>query len=114
MSHLDLTIGRNIRTWRRRSGLSTERLAELLTVTTSDVQSFEAGLRRVGPLRLWQLSRALGRPLSDFFSPAARSGARHRQGRVPEGLERHIKAQGLARARAFYQVGDFRARTGLH
>ena len=111
MSQLDLTIGRNIRKWRRRSALSVERLAERLGVTADDMQAFEAGLRRVGPARLWQLSRALERPLSDFFSPAARSGARHRPSRAPEGLERHIKAQGLALARAFYQVGDFRART---
>jgi transcriptional regulator with XRE-family HTH domain len=111
MSHLDLTIGRNIRKCRRCSGLSAERLADRLSTTVDELRAFEAGLRRVGPLRLWQLSRALERPLSDFFSPAARSGARHRPSRAPDGLERHIKAQGLALARAFYQVGDFRART---
>ncbi len=114
MLPLDLTIGRNIRKLRRRASLSVECLAERLGVSAETMRAFENGLRRVGPLRLWQLRRALDCALSDFFSDTARSTAAHRAGQAPEGLERHIKAQGLALARAFYQVGDFRARVSLN
>ena len=63
----DKHIGRRIRERRVAKGLSQVALSERLGITFQQVQKSESGANRVGGSRLWDLSKALGVPVSYFF-----------------------------------------------
>ena len=64
---LDKIIGKNIRIEREVRNLSRDELAEILDLTTSHMGLIERGERGATGVTLMKLSRALERPIDDFF-----------------------------------------------
>jgi transcriptional regulator with XRE-family HTH domain len=57
----------NIRTRRKAIGMSQITLAQAVGLTFQQIQKYERGLNRVSASKLFEVSRALGVPVSFFF-----------------------------------------------
>jgi len=64
---LDRIIGQNIRVEREVRNLSRDELAEILDLTTSHMGLIERGERGATGVTLMKLSRALDKPIDNFF-----------------------------------------------
>ena len=64
---VDAMIGNRMRVRRMILGLSQSKIAEQLGLTFQQVQKYEKGYNRVGPLRLYEIARALDVPIAFFF-----------------------------------------------
>lgn len=64
---VDRRLGQRLRTRRLESGLSQERLAEILGVTFQQVQKYEKGVNRMAASRLFEIAAALDVPVAYFF-----------------------------------------------
>jgi transcriptional regulator with XRE-family HTH domain len=74
---IDRRLGQRLRARRLESGLSQERLAELLGLTFQQVQKYEKGVNRIAASRLFDIANALEVPVAFFFdglSAATASG----------------------------------------
>lgn len=60
-------LGRMIRNFRQRAGLSQEVLAEKIGVTFQQIQKYESGYTTLNIIRLQQIALALNVSVSDFF-----------------------------------------------
>jgi transcriptional regulator with XRE-family HTH domain len=68
MDTIDVLVGRRIRALRTSHGLSQAELGSLVGVTFQQIQKYENGANRVSASRLLALARALGVPISHFFT----------------------------------------------
>ncbi|MDF1729743.1 MAG: helix-turn-helix transcriptional regulator, partial [Sulfitobacter sp.] len=65
-SGIDRVVGQRIR-WRRKElKLTQEKLGELLGLTFQQVQKYEKGVNRVSAGRLFEMSTAMGVPITYF------------------------------------------------
>src|ERR1700751_1295865 len=64
---IDVHVGSRVRLRRTLLGMSQEKLGEAIGLTFQQVQKSERGPNRVGPSRLYDLSRVLDVPVSFFF-----------------------------------------------
>jgi len=64
---VDVMIGRNVRVWRMRKGLTQEQLANRLGITFQQVQKYEAGANRIGTGRLVKIAGILGMPVATLL-----------------------------------------------
>jgi transcriptional regulator with XRE-family HTH domain len=71
---VDAMIGNRMRVRRMLLGLSQSKIAEQLGLTFQQVQKYEKGYNRVGPLRLYEIARALDVPVAFFFQPDRDTG----------------------------------------
>ena len=63
----------NIRTRRKAIGMSQITLAQAVGLTFQQIQKYERGLNRVSASKLFEVSRALGVPVSFFFDGLTQS-----------------------------------------
>ena len=68
---IDAHVGGRIRAFRRRRGLTQERLAERLGLTFQQVQKYERGTNRVSASKLFEIATILGVGVSGFFAGLA-------------------------------------------
>ena len=68
-SNLPAAIGRRVRELRREKGISQEELAARSSLHRNYVGSVERGERDIGITATWQIAKALGLTLADFFAP---------------------------------------------
>lgn len=66
-TNIDKVIGHNIRIRRRSRGYSQMELAELLGITSQQVQKYERGANRVASSRLWEIAKLFEVPVQSFF-----------------------------------------------
>lgn len=71
---LELYIGSAIRDFRKRSGMSQEKLGAAVNVTFQQIQKYEKGTNRVAASRLHDIAGALGVPVMAFY-PQPQSAA---------------------------------------
>ena len=64
---IDRRLGQRLRARRLESGLSQERLAEVLGLTFQQVQKYEKGVNRIAASRLFDIAAALEVPVAFFF-----------------------------------------------
>jgi transcriptional regulator with XRE-family HTH domain len=67
-------IGRKIRAYRQASGLSQEKLAELVDVTFQQIQKYESGATRLNTDKLQKVATALGIPAVELLSKGVVTG----------------------------------------
>jgi transcriptional regulator with XRE-family HTH domain len=60
-------IGFRLRTMRQQAGLTQEQLAEMIAVTSQQVQKYESGKSKLNTDRLQQIAKALSVPIHSFF-----------------------------------------------
>ena len=70
---LQVRIGQRLRLRRESLGLSLADMSVILGVATSQVHKYEAGVNRISPSRLSELSSLLGVGLRYFFDPVVAS-----------------------------------------
>jgi len=64
-------VGAAIRRRRRELGMTQQHLGQLVNIKFQQIQKYETGANRVSASRLWEISRALGVPVSYFFEGLA-------------------------------------------
>lgn len=69
-NHIDLVVGRNIRTRRAGLGLSQEKLADELGLTFQQIQKYEKGTNRVSASKLWAIASILNCSIEHLFKGA--------------------------------------------
>ena len=68
MAHkVDVHVGQKIRQRRWLTGMTQQRLAELVGIKFQQIQKYETGANRVSASRLWDISDALGVEIAFFF-----------------------------------------------
>jgi transcriptional regulator with XRE-family HTH domain len=72
---LDQVIGRNIRFYRIKRGLSQTALGESISVTFQQIQKYEKAANRVPASRLIRIARALRVPVAAFWGGDAELAA---------------------------------------
>lgn len=65
--NMDLTIGKNLRAFRKERNLSQQGLAEICGVTFQQIQKYEKGINRISASTLWNISEGLSVKITDFF-----------------------------------------------
>ena len=71
---VDERIGKRVKSRRLEVDLSQEKLADLVGVTFQQIQKYENGVNRIAASRLWEMSKALGVPVSYFYEGLNLSG----------------------------------------
>ncbi len=66
---LDRFIGKRVREERVRRGLSQQNLADVLGITYQQEHKYERGINRISAARLFQIAKALGAQVTEFFPP---------------------------------------------
>jgi transcriptional regulator with XRE-family HTH domain len=69
---LDVEVGQRVRAFRLQKGLSQQKLADQLGITTQQVQKYENGKGHIGAGRLQVIATILGVPIYDFFTSVGR------------------------------------------
>ncbi|NNK16687.1 MAG: helix-turn-helix transcriptional regulator [Sulfitobacter sp.] len=64
---VDVHVGQRIRQRRWLTGMTQQRLAELVGIKFQQIQKYETGANRVSASRLWDIAEALGVDVSFFF-----------------------------------------------
>jgi len=68
MTHpVDVHVGKRVRHRRWLTGKTQQQLAEQVGIKFQQIQKYETGANRVSASRLWDISDALGVPVSFFF-----------------------------------------------
>jgi len=68
MKHpVDVHVGKRVRHRRWMVGMTQQQLAEKVGIKFQQIQKYETGMNRVSASRLWDISYALGVPVSFFF-----------------------------------------------
>lgn len=66
--HSGVEIGYQLRVMRQKAGFSQEQLAEMLAITSQQIQKYESGKSKLNTDRLQQVAQALSVPLTAFFT----------------------------------------------
>jgi transcriptional regulator with XRE-family HTH domain len=103
---VDVLVGRNIRVWRLRRGLSQAKLGEHLDVTQQQIQLYEVGANRVGASRLIQFAAALGVPLETLTNSTPTAPDLFARARL-------ARAQALRLLDAFHRIPSVRTREAI-
>ena len=61
-------IGWRLRAMRQQAGLTQEKLAELVGITSQQIQKYESGANKLNTDRLQQIARVLSVPIQSFFT----------------------------------------------
>jgi len=64
---VDVHVGKRIRQRRWLTGMTQQKLAELVGIKFQQIQKYETCANRVSASRLWDIADALGVPVSFFF-----------------------------------------------
>ncbi len=72
-NRIDRHVGQTVRARRLATGMSQERLAELIGVTFQQVQKYEKGVNRISCSRLYDIARAQEMQPGEYF-PAISKG----------------------------------------
>ncbi len=64
---VDVHVGKRVRHRRWLVGMTQQQLAEKVGIKFQQIQKYETGMNRVSASRLWDISDALGVPVSFFF-----------------------------------------------
>ncbi|APG47554.1 helix-turn-helix domain-containing protein [Phaeobacter porticola] len=108
MAHpVDVHVGKRIRHRRWLIGMTQQQLAELVGIKFQQIQKYETGANRVSASRLWDISDALGVPVSFFFEGLQDEGAADAasgKSQVPDDLMGDKEALDLVRS--YYAIPE--------
>lgn len=110
MKHpVDVHVGKRIRHRRWMVGMTQQQLAERVGIKFQQIQKYETGMNRVSASRLWDISEALGAPVSFFFEGLADGAAGGQaRGSVPGDILADKEA--LELVRSYYAIPETQRR----
>ncbi|MFD2739074.1 helix-turn-helix domain-containing protein [Sulfitobacter aestuarii] len=99
MAHkVDIHVGKRIRQRRWLTGMTQQRLAEMVGIKFQQIQKYETGANRVSASRLWDIADALEVPVAFFFEGLKEDGAAPSDNSVPDDLLSDKEAMDLVRS----------------
>lgn len=105
MAHpVDVHVGKRIRHRRWLIGMTQQQLAELVGIKFQQIQKYETGANRVSASRLWDISDALGVPVSFFFEGLQEDDGAADKSQVPDDLMGDKEALDLVRS--YYAIPE--------
>jgi transcriptional regulator with XRE-family HTH domain len=105
MAHpVDVHVGKRIRHRRWLIGMTQQQLAEQVGIKFQQIQKYETGANRVSASRLWDISDALGVPVSFFFEGLQEDKDTAPKAAVPEDLMGDKEALDLVRS--YYAIPE--------
>ncbi|MEL6168038.1 MAG: helix-turn-helix transcriptional regulator [Pseudomonadota bacterium] len=108
MKHpVDVHVGKRVRHRRWMVGMTQQQLAEKVGIKFQQIQKYETGMNRVSASRLWDISEALGVPVSFFFE-----GLDGDKAATPESVPGDIMAdkEALELIRSYYAIPETQRR----
>ena len=106
---IDVHVGNRIRMRRQFTGMSQEKLGELLGITFQQVQKYEKGSNRISASRLYLTAKVLGVPVQFFFDDVPGIENRDGFGEAREEdtvLSSLMNAEGVVLAKAFREASS--------
>lgn len=103
---VDVHVGKRIRQRRWLTGMTQQKLAELVGIKFQQIQKYETGANRVSASRLWDIADALGVPVSFFFEGIKDDQA---EGTAPlDGLPADLMAdkEAMELVRSYYAIPE--------
>ncbi|MFK7837901.1 MAG: helix-turn-helix domain-containing protein [Sulfitobacter sp.] len=107
MAHrVDVHVGQKIRQRRWLTGMTQQRLAELVGIKFQQIQKYETGANRVSASRLWDIAEALGVEVASFFEgiKAEDVGNKDAVKNVPDDVMADKEAMDLIRS--YYSIPE--------
>ncbi|KAJ02685.1 helix-turn-helix transcriptional regulator [Sulfitobacter mediterraneus] len=106
MAHkVDLHVGKRIRQRRWLTGMTQQKLAELVGIKFQQIQKYETGANRVSASRLWDIADALDVNVAFFFEGMEGEGAEvTTSGKVPVDVMGDKEAMDLIRS--YYAIPE--------
>lgn len=112
MGHpIDHHVGNRMRQRRRLIGMTQHALAEAVNIRFQQIQKYESGANRISASRLWELSKALGVPVTYFYEGlesrfVEQTGPANGDHAASLGHDLMASDDTLALVRAFYTMND--------
>ena len=101
---VDIHVGKRLRHRRWMIGMTQQQLAESVGVKFQQIQKYETGANRVSASRLWDISDAMGVPVSFFFEGLEEEGKTGVSSSVPDDLMGDKEALDLVRS--YYAIPE--------
>ncbi|UOA31188.1 hypothetical protein DSM110093_00951 [Sulfitobacter sp. DSM 110093] len=101
---VDVHVGKRIRQRRWLTGMTQQRLAELVGIKFQQIQKYETGANRVSASRLWDIADALDVPVPFFFE-----GLKEDEADAPiDGLPADLMAdkEAMELVRSYYAIPE--------
>lgn len=98
---VDIHVGQKLRERRKEISMSQGELGDRLKITFQQIQKYEKGTNRIGASRLFELSTALGVPVSYFFE-----GLNDEAQGSSDQLDGALSAQMMRVVKAFNEIDD--------
>lgn len=107
MKHpVDVHVGKRVRHRRWMVGMTQQQLADKVGIKFQQIQKYETGMNRISASRLWDISDALGVPISFFFEGLDQSSG------IVEEIDGDILAdkEALMLVRSYYAIPEAQRR----
>jgi transcriptional regulator with XRE-family HTH domain len=72
---MDIAVGKAVRFFRVKAGMTQATLGSELGVTFQQIQKYEKGANRIGPGRLLKIAKLFNRPITAFYPISGNDGA---------------------------------------
>ncbi|WP_025056683.1 helix-turn-helix domain-containing protein [Sulfitobacter noctilucicola] len=108
MAHkVDVYVGQRIRQRRWLTGMTQQRLAELVGIKFQQIQKYETGANRVSASRLWDIADALGVTVAFFFD-GLKSEAPEKTGKAEENIPVDVMGdkEAMDLIRSYYSIPE--------
>ncbi len=105
---VDVHVGKRVRHRRWMVGMTQQQLAERVGIKFQQIQKYETGMNRISASRLWDISAALGVPVSFFFEGLADSNSVAPETDVPGDILADKEA--LELVRSYYAIPETQRR----
>lgn len=102
---VDVHVGKRIRQRRWLTGMTQQKLAEMVGIKFQQIQKYETGANRVSASRLWDIADALDVPVSFFFEGLKEDGS---EIVPPEGLPADLMGdkEAMELVRSYYAIPE--------
>ena len=107
MKHpVDVHVGKRVRHRRWMVGMTQQQLADKVGIKFQQIQKYETGMNRISAPRLWDISDALGVPISFFFEGL------DQENQIVEEIDGDILAdkEALMLVRSYYAIPEAQRR----
>lgn len=113
---IDVHVGKRLRLRRTVTGISQEKLAEMLGITFQQVQKYEKGVNRIGSSRLFDIAKSLNVPVNFFFDEyegGSSTSSKYSLAEESSGFEHEDNSKNretMTLVKAYYQISDPKVR----
>jgi len=105
---VDVHVGKRVRHRRWMVGMTQQQLAERVGIKFQQIQKYETGMNRVSASRLWDISGALGVPVSFFFEGLGENAVDAQHASLPGDILADKEA--LELVRSYYAIPETQRR----